>query len=39
MTLLGRDIKQLRPVSKYKNKGIRYFGEQLVFKEGKAKQR
>lgn len=39
ITTLAKLVKNLRPVSKYKNKGIRYAGELLSFKEGKAKQR
>lgn len=36
---LAAKIKKLRPISKYKNKGIKYQDEIIKFKEGKTKQR
>jgi len=39
ITYLAFLIKNLRPISKYKNKGIKYDYEFVKFKQGKAKQR
>jgi ribosomal protein L6P/L9E len=39
ITYLAYLIKKLRPISKYKNKGIKYEYEIIKFKQGKAKQR
>jgi len=39
LTYLMFLIKKLRPISKYKNKGIKYSYEIVIFKEGKVKQR
>lgn len=39
ITNLMSKIKKLRPISKYKNKGIKYSTDIIKFKEGKSKQR